>query len=245
MGRDKAWIDVDGRTMLQRIVQVVNRVIPQVLVVGAEGQALPALPDSVCVVRDLIPDAGPLGGLSAAFASLHSRARNGARSEPQASACATVPNGLSREALNDQSSRQVEAVFVCGCDFPSLCEEVIRAMLRHYDQVVEAAARMEPTASADHTASHPASRRPLALVPVHDGRPQPLLAVYSVGCAPILERMLIQGERRARTFADACETTFVSTQEFVGIDPSLASFVNANTPDDLRRLRHTDHRRVK
>ncbi|MEO2089985.1 MAG: NTP transferase domain-containing protein, partial [Gemmataceae bacterium] len=74
MGRPKAWLSVDGETMLHRVVRVVAAVADPVVVVAAAGQDVPPLPVGVEVVRDEADGGGPLGGLAAGLASLAGRA---------------------------------------------------------------------------------------------------------------------------------------------------------------------------
>lgn len=63
MGRDKAWLAFGDEVLLQRAVRLVAPAVDEVVVVAAEGQALPALPDEVRVVRDVVADKGPLAGI--------------------------------------------------------------------------------------------------------------------------------------------------------------------------------------
>lgn len=63
MGQSKAWLPWGNRTCLQQVVAVVQQAVPMVCVVAAPDQALPALPESVRIVRDPEPHFGPLSGL--------------------------------------------------------------------------------------------------------------------------------------------------------------------------------------
>lgn len=63
MGRAKAELPFGEETLLQRVVRIVGTVVPDIVVVRHEGQALPALPEHVRVVEDETDDQGPLGGL--------------------------------------------------------------------------------------------------------------------------------------------------------------------------------------
>lgn len=75
MGRDKATLTVPppfgGRTFVERLVDVLGRRCTPIFVVAAAGQSLPEL--SATVLRDEIPDLGPLPavglGLAAAAAA--------------------------------------------------------------------------------------------------------------------------------------------------------------------------------
>jgi molybdopterin-guanine dinucleotide biosynthesis protein A len=63
MGRDKAWLPFGRERLLQRAVRVVGEAVDAVTVVARPGQELPVLPGDVDVLRDDVPDQGPLGGL--------------------------------------------------------------------------------------------------------------------------------------------------------------------------------------
>jgi len=63
MGRDKAWLPFDHERMLARVARLVGETAGDVVVIGSPDQELPALPETVRVLRDDVPDQGPLGGL--------------------------------------------------------------------------------------------------------------------------------------------------------------------------------------
>lgn len=52
-----------------------------------------------------------------------------------------------------------------------------------------------------------------AAVPVLAGAPQPLAAAYRVTLAPTAERLLAQGERRARALGEACRTAWLDVDD--------------------------------
>lgn len=74
-----------------------------------------------------------------------------------------------------------------------------------------------------------------AVVPVRDGRPQYLHAVYRASAVPIIERLLASGARSLEAVAAALRTRFVLEETWRRISPAGLSFTNLNTPDDLRR----------
>jgi molybdopterin-guanine dinucleotide biosynthesis protein A len=63
MGRDKASLPFGPETLLQRVVRIVASATGDVVVAARPGQDLPPLPKDVRVVRDDVPDSGPLAGL--------------------------------------------------------------------------------------------------------------------------------------------------------------------------------------
>lgn len=73
MGASKAWLDFDGRPLLERVVGVVTQAADPVVVSAAPGQDLPRLDPRVSVVRDTVAGAGPLQGLADALAAIGDR----------------------------------------------------------------------------------------------------------------------------------------------------------------------------
>jgi molybdopterin-guanine dinucleotide biosynthesis protein A len=65
---------------------------------------------------------------------------------------------------------------------------------------------------------------------------EPLCAVYSVNLAGRIEGLLDRGEKRIRTILEGSRTRYVDADELRPLDPRLLTFVNINTPDDLRRV---------
>lgn len=70
MGVPKATLPFGPETMLQRVVRLLATVVSPIVVVAANGQALPALPDEVTVTRDEREARGPLEGLRAGLKAL-------------------------------------------------------------------------------------------------------------------------------------------------------------------------------
>ncbi len=69
--------------------------------------------------------------------------------------------------------------------------------------------------------------------------PEPLCAVYRHTCIPALEEYLKSGRRSARRALDVLRTRRVDESDLRHADPSLSTFINLNTPDDLRRYAAT------
>jgi molybdopterin-guanine dinucleotide biosynthesis protein A len=64
-GRDKALLEIDGQTLLQRTVGAVRAVTTDVIVLGPPERATQV--DDVQVIGDEIPGIGPLGGIYSAL----------------------------------------------------------------------------------------------------------------------------------------------------------------------------------
>jgi molybdopterin-guanine dinucleotide biosynthesis protein A len=63
MGKDKAFVDYDGRTLLAQALDLAHSVTPEVRILGSRDKFAPFAP----VVDDIFRDCGPLGGIHAAL----------------------------------------------------------------------------------------------------------------------------------------------------------------------------------
>ena len=70
MGTPKATLPFGPETMLQRVVRLLGTVVAPLVVVAAQEQQLPELPDDVIVTRDEREQRGPLEGLRAGLRAL-------------------------------------------------------------------------------------------------------------------------------------------------------------------------------
>ncbi len=74
-----------------------------------------------------------------------------------------------------------------------------------------------------------------ALVPLWQGLPEPLCAVYSRSCLGAISESL--EARRVVSFYPRVRVRFVEEAVIRGLDARGRSFLNANTPEDLERIR--------
>ncbi len=65
MGTDKAFVEYDGRILLERALSLARSVTPDVRIVGSQEKFAPFAP----VVEDIFRDCGPLGGIHSALRS--------------------------------------------------------------------------------------------------------------------------------------------------------------------------------
>ncbi|MFO0866999.1 MAG: molybdenum cofactor guanylyltransferase [Gemmataceae bacterium] len=63
MGTAKAWLPIQGETMLARICRILAQVVDPIVVVAGPNQDVPPLPSEIEVVRDTEECQGPLKGL--------------------------------------------------------------------------------------------------------------------------------------------------------------------------------------
>jgi molybdopterin-guanine dinucleotide biosynthesis protein A len=74
-----------------------------------------------------------------------------------------------------------------------------------------------------------------ALAPRPGGRAEPLCARYAVGLRAEVDARLAAGQLALHTLLAAISTAWLDDAELAALDPEGRSFVNLNTPDDLRR----------
>jgi len=109
------------------------------------------------------------------------------------------------------SNCNADRVFVVGCDMPFLNLSIIKELCSMPDDLDVV----------------------LAETP---GGLEPLHAVYSKRCLPMMQRILEQGECRIRAFFSMARIQLVPRHRLAILDPDFASFRNINTPEDYRRL---------
>jgi molybdopterin-guanine dinucleotide biosynthesis protein A len=74
------------------------------------------------------------------------------------------------------------------------------------------------------------------LVPVVEGVPQVLLAIYPRSILPLIETLLQQGKRAPRALLEVAPVRYIEEAQLREVDPQLRSFVGINTPEDLQAM---------
>ena len=97
--------------------------------------------------------------------------------------------------------------FVVPCDTPFLQPGIIR-MLIH---------ALEPELDV--------------VVPLINDHYEPLCAIYSKRCVPVIETQLRRKDYTIYNFFDRVRVKTLSTDEIKAVDPQLLSFFNVNTPE--------------
>jgi molybdenum cofactor guanylyltransferase len=103
-----------------------------------------------------------------------------------------------------------DAAFVTACDAPLLVPEVVT-----------------------HLASLLGEAH--IIVPVEDGLPHPLSAIYRVHLGDLAQNLLQRGESRLTALLDSAQTRKIDVQLLRKIDPELQTFRNLNTPQEYQR----------
>lgn len=105
--------------------------------------------------------------------------------------------------------------FVVACDMPYLNRSVINYLIQRkegYDVI---------------------------LPKTEDGL-EPLHAIYSKNCVPPIRRLLEENKSRIIDVFPFVRVNVVDSSELLPLDPDMESFINLNTPDDLRHYRKRD-----
>ena len=114
MGQEKYRLSFAGETLLQRICRIVQPEVSRILIVAAVDQEIPQSESNIQVLRDEIPDAGPLAGIAQALTYLQTM--EGAPA----------------------------AAFVTSCDVPLLKPELIRLLRNQLTEEFDAVVVRDP-----------------------------------------------------------------------------------------------------
>jgi molybdopterin-guanine dinucleotide biosynthesis protein A len=63
-----------------------------------------------------------------------------------------------------------------------------------------------------------------------------MLAIYPRSILPVVKEQLLKGRRDLRCILKVAPVQFVEEAQLLLIDPQLRSFVNINTPEELRHV---------
>ncbi len=80
-------------------------------------------------------------------------------------------------------------------------------------------------------------RRNAMLLPVVNGAPQVLCAIYPHTFVALIEQRLQEGRCDPRSLLEIAPIDYIQEAQLREVDPQLRSFTNVNTPEDLQRLR--------
>jgi len=105
----------------------------------------------------------------------------------------------------------VSLLFVVACDMPFINVILMQRLIGEWD------------------------KRWDAVVPMHNGKPEPLFALYGKRCAALMEERVKGGDRSVQRFLRTVRVRFVTEDEVRKYDPEGRTFVSINTPEDYRR----------
>jgi molybdopterin-guanine dinucleotide biosynthesis protein A len=105
-------------------------------------------------------------------------------------------------------------VLVLAADHPQLRPELLSALLA---RLVDGADEVD------------------AVVPMRDGRPEPLVAAYRTDVRSVAEQVLAEGGRSMRALLDRLRVDWWAEEDWRRLDPTGASFDDVDEPGDLSR----------
>jgi molybdopterin-guanine dinucleotide biosynthesis protein A len=75
------------------------------------------------------------------------------------------------------------------------------------------------------------------LIPRIEESPETMHAIYGKGCLEPIRRCLLADRLKIISFFGEVRVRYVEREDVGRFDPYFRSFLNANTPDDLERIR--------
>lgn len=105
--------------------------------------------------------------------------------------------------------------FCVACDMPFLKESVIKYLIQKTDDFD-------------------------AIVPKTKDGLQPLHAIYSKNCLEPIEKTIEQPKHKVIDFFPLVNVKIVNEYEFSSLDPMMESFINVNTPEQLRLIKQRE-----
>lgn len=106
---------------------------------------------------------------------------------------------------------KTDLVFVAACDMPYLSRDVISHLCSLADGYN-------------------------IVVPESPNGAEPLHAIYRRDCLPLMESMLLGGKKRIRDIFAFLNIRRVNWEEISGIPGAVETFLNFNTPEELKRI---------
>ncbi|MSP15912.1 MAG: molybdenum cofactor guanylyltransferase [Myxococcales bacterium] len=125
---------------------------------------------------------------------------------------------------------RAERVVVLACDMPFLDARALRLVAEGAKSAVDAASPDATDAAVDAASPDDAD----LVVPVIDGRFEPLFARYARTCVPAIRARLAAGERKVTSFYADLRVHRLDEATLRALDPDLRFLANCNSPADLR-----------
>ncbi len=206
MGRDKAFIELNGKPIIARVLETVQRVCSETIIVAndTDGYALilSGVEEGARVVGDVFPGKGSLGGI---FSGLQA-----AREDYVLAVACDMP------FLNEDLLRYMIS------------------LVPEYDVVIpHASSPSGKTPRGARGEKRPEKTSPHPGQPIAKERDlHPMHAIYSKRCLAPIQARLRAGDLRLIGFHDSVRVRTVES-EVDRFDPEHWSFFNVNTPEDL------------
>lgn len=109
-------------------------------------------------------------------------------------------------------------IFVIACDMPFIKKELIRLVYNEYLK------------------ENYGFRKYDAVIPIFDGKPQPLLSIYTKNIISTIEGKIKKGLKGMRDLLTDLNVLFIKEAMVREADPEGRSFVNINTIEDYKKV---------
>ncbi|MDP2278107.1 MAG: molybdenum cofactor guanylyltransferase [Nitrospirota bacterium] len=111
-----------------------------------------------------------------------------------------------------------DAIFVVACDMPFLNGQLMKYMVDKYNNFNSGTNKWD------------------AVIPVFEGKPQPLFGIYSKNILGIIEERLNKGLKKLKDMLTEINVLYIKEEEVKQIDPEGRSFLNINTMEDYEKV---------
>ncbi len=105
----------------------------------------------------------------------------------------------------------INEIFVVGCDMPFINKKLIQFILKRWNNDWD------------------------SVIPLFNGKPQPLLGIYSKRVASKMETAIKNNQKSLIAFLNKIKVLFIKEGEVKEIDPGGRSFVNINTLEEFKK----------
>ncbi len=218
-GGNKAFLELDGRPLIEIVIKRVQSVCAEVLIVAGDTSPYAGL--GIPVVADRFRGVGVLGGLHAGLEA--------------ASHDLTLAVGCDMPFLNPELLRAF-ADWAEGFDVTVLRYKP--APPQSPPLSFDSAPRLARGAPQDkHEGDIPEGQGGQFIEPLH--------AAYRRTCLPAIEAAICARERRVVSFFPHVRVRTITPEEVAAIDPDLRSFRNVNTPWEWEAIQAEWARRVE
>jgi molybdopterin-guanine dinucleotide biosynthesis protein A len=210
MGQDKALLELQGATMLERTAAALQQVAERVIVVARDMQGYG--PIGLETVPDIYPGLGPLSGIHAGLSA------------------STTEWGIVVACDMPFVQPEVLRALLAQTANGATVQETTRA------QGKQGAHREQAPSGGDDLLFQPTEPTLQAVISSVDGRIHPLLAVYHRSVLPSAEQCLRNGRLRLTEWLNMLNVRYADAKDLQGVSEEMwqKAVFNMNNPHDYQ-----------
>lgn len=129
-----------------------------------------------------------------------------------------------------------DSVFVVACDMPFINEGLIRYMVESFEGQKTAVRGITETPNSELPAPNSGLEKVDAVIPVFEGREQPLFGIYANTVIKTMEKLIEQRQTGLTNMLKALRVLYIKEEEVKGMDPRGDAFININTMEDYEKI---------